>query len=96
MSCTLEILVTPKSKKQRCILTDSKQLKCYLVQPPEKGKANQELIDLLAKTIGIKKQAINIINGLTSRKKTVAIETSYSREELLLLLVPHQQTSLLS
>jgi uncharacterized protein (TIGR00251 family) len=49
---------------------------CLLVRvaaPPEKGKANDELIACLAKSLGISKTAIELVAGGSSRRKQVAL-----------------------
>lgn len=91
----LEILVTPKSKQQRIIRMPEGKLKCYLINAPEKGKANKELIDLLSKKLSLRKQAIAITHGETSRQKTISIDTHESKQEIIQKLIPHYQTSLL-
>ncbi len=40
---------------------------------PEKGKANQCLIEFLAKQLGVKKNAISIISGQTNPVKSVQV-----------------------
>lgn len=41
---------------------------------PEKGKANQALIALLSKALGIPKSSIQLTSGDTSRKKVLRID----------------------
>lgn len=41
--------------------------------PPERGKANRELVKKLAAHFGRGEERIRIISGLTSRKKVVQI-----------------------
>lgn len=48
-------------------------LKIKLAAPPVDGKANQELISFLSKTLRVPKSEIEITNGLTSKKKTVRL-----------------------
>ena len=40
---------------------------------PDKGKANEAVIALLAKAIGVAKSSFNLVNGETSRNKVLAI-----------------------
>jgi uncharacterized protein len=40
---------------------------------PDKGKANDELIDFLARTLKVARSAIEIVRGQTSRRKTIRI-----------------------
>jgi len=42
--------------------------------PPDKGKANKELVDFMADTLGLRKSAISIIKGLSSHNKLLSIE----------------------
>jgi len=49
-------------------------LKVKVSAPPEKGKANQCLIDFLAKQFDVKKKNISIINGETNPVKVIQVE----------------------
>ena len=49
-------------------------LKIRVNQPPEDGKANKAAIELLAKYLKVKKSAVSIISGETSRNKIVEIQ----------------------
>ena len=46
-------------------------VKVKVVAPPEKGKANQCLLEFLAKQLGVKKSAISIISGQTNPVKQI-------------------------
>jgi len=70
---TLEIKVVPKAKKQK-IVEENGKLKVYLKSPPEDGKANKELIEVLSKYLKVKKNKIEIIKGQFSRNKVVKIK----------------------
>ena len=48
-------------------------IKVRVAAPPEKGKANQCLIAFLAKRLGVKKNAIDIIAGQTGPVKQVRV-----------------------
>lgn len=49
-------------------------LKIRVNQPPEDGKANKAAIEVLAKYLKVKKSAVSIISGETSRNKIVEIK----------------------
>ncbi len=70
------------------------RLKCYLKSPPEKGKANRELLGLLAKALKLPVSACTILSGATSRLKRVRIDTQLSFNELLGLLGIERQMRL--
>lgn len=49
-------------------------LKVKVMAPPEKGKANKAMVELLATRLNIDSRCINITGGLTSPNKTVRID----------------------
>jgi uncharacterized protein (TIGR00251 family) len=49
-------------------------LKIRIASAPERGKANQCLLELLAKVLGIKKNALSIISGEHNPVKRLRIE----------------------
>jgi len=74
----LRIRVTPNASKSSIggIFTDADGkdfLKININAVPEKGKANQELIKILSKTLGISKSSFTIISGETDRYKKVSV-----------------------
>ena len=83
MSLILIIKVMPSSGRKEWQLDKSGLLKCYLKSAPEKGKANQELIKILSKTLNITLAEIEIMAGATSRNKKIKIETNLSYVQLL-------------
>lgn len=61
-------------------------LKAYVRVAPEKGKANAELIKLLAKTLKTAKSNISVISGTTEHYKKIYIESSMPQNELCALV----------
>jgi uncharacterized protein (TIGR00251 family) len=49
-------------------------LKARVAAPPEDGKANTALIDLLARALDVRKADVRIASGTTSRLKTIEID----------------------
>jgi hypothetical protein len=49
-------------------------LKARVAAPPEDGKANAALVDLLAGALSLPKRAVRIASGETSRTKRVEID----------------------
>ncbi len=64
----------------------SGNLKCYLKNPAENGKANAELIKNLSKTLNITQDRIAIISGETSRSKRIKIDADMTLQKFLELL----------
>jgi uncharacterized protein (TIGR00251 family) len=71
---TLEVRVTPRSKRNTVELMSPGQLRVRVTVAPEDGKANAAVLKLLAKTLGIPKSRISIIQGQTNRDKVIAIQ----------------------
>lgn len=56
--------------------TGAKFLKIAVNAPPEGGKANKEVLALLARTIGIAKSRLSLVSGESARKKIVRLEAA--------------------
>lgn len=69
----LTVNVIPNAKKSEVVGREGNSFKIRLAAPPIEGKANEELIEFLAKALDIPKSTINIIKGLGSRLKTLEI-----------------------
>jgi uncharacterized protein (TIGR00251 family) len=70
----INVKVIPRSSKAEVVGLEGNTLKVKLTAPPEGGKANKQLIEVLAKHFKVPKRAVNIIKGETSRQKIVEIE----------------------
>jgi len=70
----LRIKVTPRAAKSEVVaeMADG-TLKVRIAAPPEKGKANAELCDLLARHFGVASSAVSVVSGQTSSRKLVEI-----------------------
>lgn len=55
-------------------LSYSESYKVYITAPPEDGKANKKLIELLAQYFKVPKSQIRIVKGEMSRNKIIEIE----------------------
>jgi len=69
-----KVKVKPNSKKQEIAEESDGSLSIQLKSPPVDGKANKELITLLAKEFDVPKSSILIKSGLSSRNKLVEID----------------------
>ena len=56
-------------------------LKVAVTQAPEKGKANDAIIDVLVEALGLKRNQIKLISGATSPQKKFLV-TGLTRQEL--------------
>lgn len=78
MAITVELKVIPSSGRSGWMRDKSGMLKCFLISPPEKGKANAELLKNIAQALGIARNSLSIISGSQSRKKVIKIDADMS------------------
>ena len=71
----LEVAVRPGASRRGVVGMSADRLVIALNSRPEKGAANEELIDLLAREIRVPRSAIMIVRGETARRKTLRIIT---------------------
>jgi len=70
---TLNIKVEPRSSRAGIVGPYGDALKVKLTSPPVEGKANKELIEVLAKEFRITKKDVEIISGQSSKNKIVRL-----------------------
>lgn len=88
--CRLAIRVQPSSPQNQILRWADNVLYVKVAAPPIGGRANAELIDYLAKRLGLKKHQIAIVRGGTSRDKLLEIR-GLTLEEVLGMLLSSAQ-----
>ncbi|CAN5175814.1 hypothetical protein BH09DEP1_BH09DEP1_7910 [soil metagenome] len=83
MALILSVKVVTSSGRNKFILDKAGTLKIYLKSPPERGKANQELVTLLSKELGLPGSAVEILAGLTNPNKRLKIQANLTLEQVL-------------
>lgn len=75
----LYLKVQPNAKRNAIMGLHAGQLKVSVTVVPEKGKANQAVIKLVAKVLKIAKSDLEIVKGQTSSQKKILVrETTLS------------------
>lgn len=69
----INVKVTPHSSKLKLTQISDTIFKAKLTAAPEKGKANDQLIELLSEKLNIPKSKISIKAGKTNRDKLIEI-----------------------
>lgn len=95
MAVLLEVKVVPGSGRQRWLIDKAGSVKCYLKNPPERGLANAELLEIVAKALKIPKSEVSLLAGAKSRKKIVKINKNIAHQDILAALGIEVQQSLL-
>ena len=66
-------------------------MEARLTQEPIKGRANRQLIEELARTLGISEQKIEVMSGQKSSKKTILVK-GIIRDEVFKVLAKKLET----
>jgi len=69
----LKVYVQPGGRKSEFLGEHGDAIKIRIAAPPVDGAANEELIRFLAEHYGVRRSAIEILSGHTSRNKRVRI-----------------------
>src|SRR5579859_1512761 len=72
---TLRVVVRPGVSRKGVVRVDARGLVIALNSRPEHGKANDELVEYLARTLKLPRSAVTIVRGGASRYKIVRIAT---------------------
>ncbi len=71
---TLDIKVEPRSSQKGIAgVMDDTIIKVKLTAPPVAGSANEQLIEVIAEELGVKKSQVSVIRGHSSKRKIVAV-----------------------
>ena len=65
----LPVRAQPGARRNEIHGIQDGMLKVCVTQSPEKGKANKAIVELLCKSLGLKKSQIELLSGETSRQK---------------------------
>jgi uncharacterized protein len=71
---TFDIQVTPRASRAGIAGQQDEALKVKVTALPVEGAANEAVIKLLAKELGLKKGQVGILAGQKSRRKTIIIK----------------------
>ena len=89
----LSIRVTPKSSRNEVTglhtaADGAVSLAVKVSAPPDNGKANRAVIEVLAKAFGLPKSAFALVSGETSRHKVVSVAGNLAALEA--VIVPYR------
>jgi uncharacterized protein (TIGR00251 family) len=74
----IKLVVKPNSKVTDVCGIYMNRIKIKLAAPPQRGKANKELIKFIAGKIDVPRKFIKIISGAKSNYKEISIKTEKS------------------
>jgi len=68
------VRVQPRASRSEIVGEHGGALRVRLGAPPVDGAANEALVELLAKALGVPRRAVRVVTGLTARAKTVEVD----------------------
>ena len=69
----IALKVVPGSRRDQIVGPLGDRLKIKVSAPPEDGRANRAVCDLLASALGLSTRAVEVIAGATSPEKTIRV-----------------------
>ena len=81
--CRIAVQVSPNAKKSEIVSSDGDALRIRLQAPPVDGKANETLVQFIAKKLRIPRKYVTITHGLTNKRKLLEISApGWTPEEI--------------
>lgn len=69
----LSVKIVPGASRTRYLGEWERCARIAVASPPEKGRANRELVSFLAELLGVRRQAVEVISGQTNPRKKIRI-----------------------
>ena len=73
VSCRLKVKAVPGASRSEIVGRLGEALKIRVAAPPEGGKANREILELLAERLGLPAASVTLVSGAASPAKVVEL-----------------------
>jgi uncharacterized protein len=73
-STRVRLRVSPGARRDELVGRHGEGWKVRVAAPPEDGRANDAVLDLLARELSLPRRSLSIVSGQTSREKIVQME----------------------
>jgi uncharacterized protein (TIGR00251 family) len=70
----LSVWVQPGASRSRIVGLHGGAVKVAVAAPPEKGRANREVEETVARALGLRRSCVRVLSGVTTRSKVLEIE----------------------
>jgi uncharacterized protein len=67
--CVLSVRAQPGARHNGFVGEQAEALKIAVTAPPDQGRANKALVEILCHELGVKRSQVELLSGLTSRHK---------------------------
>lgn len=71
--CVLPVRAQPGARKAGILGEQAGALKVAVTAPPENGRANRAIVELLREALSLKRSQVELLGGETSRDKKILI-----------------------
>ena len=73
-SVRFDVHLQPRASRSEIVGEHGGALRVRVAAPPVDGAANEALVDLLARALGVPRRDVRIVGGATSRRKVVEVD----------------------
>lgn len=84
--CVVAVRVVPGSSAAKVVGLHGEELRMKVCSPPLEGRANAEVAEVLAHTLGLRSREVELLAGHTSRSKQLLVHLSL--QQVLARLAP--------
>jgi hypothetical protein len=70
----LELIVSPGAARSELVGRHGDGWRARVAAPPERGRANRALVELLAEALGVPRDKVTVVAGKTARRKVVEVD----------------------
>ena len=74
MSVRISLRVSPGARRTELVGRHGEGWRVRVAAPPEQGRANEALVEHLAKLLGVRRAGIRLVAGAGSRDKVVEVD----------------------
>jgi uncharacterized protein (TIGR00251 family) len=73
VGATIAVRAQPRAKRNAVLGEQAGALKVAVTAPPEGGRANEALVEVLREWLGVRRSQVELVGGETSRNKTFLV-----------------------
>jgi uncharacterized protein (TIGR00251 family) len=70
----IAVRVAPGARRSEVVGRHGEAWKVRVAAPPERGRANAALLELLARTLGVRREHVKLLAGASGKDKVIGIE----------------------
>ncbi|TAK66451.1 MAG: DUF167 domain-containing protein [Dehalococcoidia bacterium] len=74
MTARIDVRLTPRGGRDRIDGWDGDVLRVRVAAPPAEGRANEAMVRLVAKALGVPPSRVSLVAGAQSRTKVIEID----------------------